>query len=89
MPEISVTIKALNETRNAVEKYARDVADAVTAAKTDPAGIWSDEHRHDYEDSMNLLIQTVIEISNSTMTLSSRLQRKAELVAKNKKFKVW
>jgi len=89
MTKISVTIKALNDTRNAVEKYARDVADAVTAAKTYPAGIWSDEHRQDYEDAMTLLVQTVSEISNSTWVLSSRLQRKAELVAENMRYKVW
>ena len=88
MTNISVTIKALNDTRDAVETYAREIADVVTSVNGYPVGKWSDEHQQDYQNSITLLIQTVVEVSNSSQALATRLQKKAELVAENMRYEV-
>lgn len=88
MTNISVTIEALNNTRDAVETYAREIAEAVTAVNGYPAGKWSDEHQQEYQNSITQLVQTVVDVSNSSQSLSTRLQKKAELVAENMRYEV-
>ncbi|MDD3068079.1 MAG: hypothetical protein PHF13_04300 [Acholeplasmataceae bacterium] len=90
MTSIRVTLSALNSTKEAINVYSRDMADAIANFNNSNniCGKWCDEHYDDFMKSSQLLVQTVSSLANSSDTLAKRIEKKAELVAENKTYRV-